>query len=484
MKRKSFFVLFLAAFLLLMLFGTAFAADLPFDSMKMVKGSSGYLYEAYYQTTTDEGFALVNALCKSLFTPAASACTSVRKGNFYGRNFDYDLDEFADFVIHSAAGNGHYASIALDGGMLGREFWLIKQSGYTKQRLDEILAGAKPSPMEEIWLKFLPYVVMDGINEHGLVCNINMAQKGVGIEPTTGTNPKADVELYIALCPRYILDKCSSAKEAVETMRNINIWASGSASSVQTEYHIMLADAKNTYVVEFKNNKMLVKEISDKPYITNFNLLLSDSETVQFDDKGHVVRESIVNYTGGYDASGKFDQGRANGIERYNIIVDSYAGLKDRAGMRELLDTTGYSHLYKNPKSRFTEFVRDNTKFEPYIPNMQDDFRYLSLKSATNDMDALCVKYDIENAMQNLLDELDRRESLENYSHTVHSCIYDIASKKVWVKEQELGREPEAWTVEHCFSLNDDSSSGGCNTGFGLLTLLFAVPLFVRRKKQ
>ena len=495
MRKHVMLVSVFAILLSVVLACSAFAAEMPYDSMKMIKGMGDYLYEAKYQPTTDEGYVMVNEICKQLFggsgQPLPASCSSVRKGNLYGRNFDLIFDQYANIIVRTPAGNGRYASVSLDGGMLGRVLGMASLNTLcTKSRLDDILAGkVMPEEIEEKWLMLLPYVTMDGINEKGVVCNINVAQTGPGIEATTGTNPAAEKDMYVALCPRYILDFCSSAEEAVKKLKEFNIWSSGSAENPQAEYHLMIADAKNTYVVEFRKSKMLVREISDKPYMTNFNLLLDDENTVSFDMNGHVVRSTIINYdgsNGGYHGDG-------HGARRYDIIADGYASVNDKNSMRALLDEASYGHLYSTPKTNFDELAASDSE----MLNLQksvwalpgyseftfgDDMWGLTLKAAAENADYLCDKYELETLFPKLAEAADRVNITP--IHTVHSCVYDISAGKVWIKSQELGKEEGSWSNEYSLSLKEDSdSSSGCNAGFGALALLGVLGLFYRKKK-
>ena len=500
MRKRVILVSVFAMLLSVVLACSAFAAELPFSSMKMVEGMGDYLYEAKYQPTTDEGYEAANEICKLLFGNGGeqqlpASCSSVRKGNLYGRNFDLICDQYANIIVRTPAENGRYASVSLDGGMLGRVLGIITGNTLcTKSRLDDILAGkVTPEEIEEKWLMLLPYVTMDGINEKGVVCNINVAQTGPGIEATTGTNPTAGKDMYVALCPRYILDFCSSAKEAVEKLKEFNIWSSGSAENPQAEYHLMIADAKNTYIVEFRKSKMLVREVSDKPYMTNFNLLLDDNNTVGFDMKGHVVRSTIINYDG---SIGNY-HGDGHGARRYDIIADGYASVNSRESMRALLDEASYGHLYSTPKTNFDELAASKSEMDNLETSIQalpgysdfkfeDDIRGLTLKAATEKADELCDKYDLETIFPKLAAATDEDgfRTLITPIHTVHSCIYDISAGKVWIKSQELGKEEGSWSNEYSLSVKEDSSSGGCNAGFGVLALLSVLGLFCRRNKQ
>lgn len=99
-------------------------------------------------------------------------------------------------------------------------------------------------------------MTLDGINDAGVVCNINVVPTD-DIGRTTGTGGKDDL---CGLClVRFILDNADNAKDAINKLKTKNIWMPNSGG-YDLEVHLMVSDGTDTFVVEFIKNKMVVIE--------------------------------------------------------------------------------------------------------------------------------------------------------------------------------------------------------------------------------
>ena len=89
--------------LLFVLMLSAVVQAAPFTTPKKL---ADYLY---YMEYTD----YVPDLATGEQVKTGFACSSVRNGNFYGRNLDLDYADVPEFAIKVAAKEGHYASIGM-----------------------------------------------------------------------------------------------------------------------------------------------------------------------------------------------------------------------------------------------------------------------------------------------------------------------------------------------------------------------------------
>jgi len=222
------------------------------------------------------------------------ACSAIYCDSLFGRNFDWMYDRMPEFVIYTAAGEGRYASLGM-----AAPITLLKDS-----------------QVNSLWGKFimskLPVFTVDGINEKGVACCINVAPQGdCGF--TVGTNP-GKPRLYEALLVRYILDHASSAKDAVELLDSRDIYTSV-AFGLKEEYHLLIADSNSCFVVEFVDNRPVVLE--GQKIITNFNI------------------------AAGVTA-------HAMGVERYDILKQGCRSAGTMDGMFELLKKVRFTGLYKD----------------------------------------------------------------------------------------------------------------------------------------
>lgn len=94
-------------------------------------------------------------------------------------------------------------------------------------------------------------MTLDGINDAGVVCNINVVPTG-DKGRTTGTGGNYD--LCGLSVVRFILDNADSAKDAINKLQSKNIWMPNSGG-YDLEIHLMVSDGTDTFVVEFVNNK-------------------------------------------------------------------------------------------------------------------------------------------------------------------------------------------------------------------------------------
>ncbi|MDO5448942.1 MAG: carcinine hydrolase/isopenicillin-N N-acyltransferase family protein, partial [Clostridia bacterium] len=188
-------------------------------------------------------------------------CSSVRNGNYYGRNFDFTFNNMSEFVVRSTAGKYKNIGIA------------IANVNSTPEEVENGLSVDQ--------YNVLPFSIVDGINEKGVVCNANVVPVNDlvadGGSRTTGTNPGKEDYFYQFLC-RYILDNAATADEALDLIINsINVTNTidghncdyYTLNHADYELHYMVADANKTYVIEFVNNE--VKYVEDN-VMTNFYL--------------------------------------------------------------------------------------------------------------------------------------------------------------------------------------------------------------------
>ncbi len=224
----------------------------------------------------------------------AFGCSSVRNGNYYGRNFDYIFNDVPEFVVRVAAKEGRHASIGVATHFGLREDNMSKGE-YTKQ------------------LEILPTFTLDGINDAGVIASINVVPGADDMGELTGTNPDGE-PIDAAEIPRYVLDNAGSADEAIELLKKRNI----SGTAVSGLYlHVMIADPEKTYIVEFIDNKMVAEEkFDDEQIMTNF-----------YNNLPELTEHS-------------------SGVERYAILKANYAEGNSLSGMRELMQRVKYSNTY------------------------------------------------------------------------------------------------------------------------------------------
>ena len=370
-----------------------------------------YFYEAYYLSVDYEFANKWFEERKLDIMPLG--CSAVRKGNFYGRNLDWLYSNDVEFLVKIPRSAGRYASIGITSSV--RE---------ETSRLDkEFVESGEYSELYSI----VPFMVVDGINEYGVVCNTNVVPK----QKNNGNiiHPSGEVEAKICqlMLPRYILDNFKTATEAVQYIsEHIEMYPSKMVSEVYGyDQHFMVADKDKTYLIEFVDSEIIVTDMSEdattelagKSYFTNFYL-----DGVTFNSDGKVYTPADV--SDGYLPT--IENGitsLGSGLERYNQIVDSFVTLETEEDIRQLMNDLKYTRSY-------------NTSYEPSNPYWYSEFvgeRNLTVDSTPEEYEEV-----VNIAGQKYL-ERTRDESSSNFGtwQTVHSCVYDISKKKVKIIVQE-----------------------------------------------
>ena len=209
-------------------------------------------------------------------------CSSVRDGGFLYRNFDYPFDDRAEFVVKMAAGKDRFASVG------------VAQIG-TNLTEQMVTSG---DPKYSLLYNWLPGATVDGINENGVACNINVVD---GDPQTSGwhTNATSDATHPIAAI-RWILDHATNAQHAAAYIAANIRFPHGWTQN----FHYMIADAEKTYIVENGLFRAATWDDGMPPVMTNFPLFSGESSDGTGEERYLILadRTSITNvwYTNAY----------------------------------------------------------------------------------------------------------------------------------------------------------------------------------------
>lgn len=314
-----------------------------------------FLYECTFH---EVNYTKAYAFMKKNYAPAG-ACSAVRNGSFVGHNFDGQYDWVREIVVHTPAEQGRHATVGVAASinLVPDNPIIVPVNGY---------------------FKHAPFCILDGMNDAGLVCSLNLVEADFG--HTTGTNPGKE-ELNVYMAPRYLLDYAGSVEEAIKILGEKNVF-----SGANMELHLMLADAKETAIVEFINNKMVVK-------------------------KGATI---MTNFFNTQEAPGA----HAKGVERFDILKENYAQGNSKAGMIELMDKVKYTRLY------------DRTNAKPW---------YSEFNSIAKGVDMSTPKEKLAELLEEHTKIHENRLRTYDCWITKHMSLYDMANKKLTVISQENG---------------------------------------------
>lgn len=310
-------------------------------------------------------------------------CSAVRNGNFYGRNLDFNINEICEFIIRTeATATRPHASIG------------VANTCLTTITNDMVKAGLPDS-----LLKYIPWMTMDGINDAGLVCNINVVNASdIKEHPHTHTNEGAP-QIMVMFLVRALLDNCGSVEEAKTFILSHDI------RPIPTTWdgHIMIADHLHTVIVEFTGEETPVK-FTETNIMTNFyNYLLA--------------RDGIF-------------PKHACGMERYNILSENYASSNSMEGMWNLLKMVRYTLTYDVNNDPFwcSEYY-DVLK----IPTFDE----YPMSHWTKDTVLAEEKPAAEVAAYEEYARTGRYKLEDGLWFTTHNSTYNIADKTLWVTIRE-----------------------------------------------
>lgn len=345
-----------------------------------------YLFEVkYIQDNIDYDWA--NKYFKTNYKSIRDgACSSIVSGNYLFRNFDWNYSNDSCFVVITNRSKDRFKSIGI--------------ASNTKLYNDFVNSGEYSDKY-----KLLPFKMMDGINENGVAVSINVVPDDFG---HTNQNHPLRENICTAMLNRYILDHATSAQQICEYIKNnLNVY-----SPEGHEYHYLVADKDNTYLIEFIYNETVITKLTDNKFITNFH-----RKNVQITE-GELDWSTISNY--------------GMGVERFEYLLNNYP-FNDLTSIKQCLSDLKYTKSY-------TELVN------PWLTEFVGKYGELDLKAidAKNNPSKFTP---ILNAARELYSTRDRNTELT--WQTVHSSIYDLVNKKLYIGVQEK-------PIVYSFELNND----------------------------
>ena len=356
----------------------------PFVSMTRIG-------ELFYEMVYDElDYDYAKSILNFFFPYSTKgSCSGIRNGNYFGRNYDWFYNNDCEFLIKIPRGKDHYASINVASGMgIFTKFFVEKRWYFNIY-------------------KALPFIALDGINEKGVACSVNVVpSQDCGI--TCGTNPESKNNVSVVMLVRYILDHYDSAEKAVNDIKN-NLNLTGAHSKMfNDELHYMILDEKKTFILEIINNKVVINECPKDvpPYMTNFFVT-----GCKRDKNGHIDLKSVTPHS--------------CGIERYDIITDNYNNCNNYDGMLDCLKKIKFSNTYNEEMKPFW--------FTGYIHHAEEK-GYGDL--VVNDIIEHPERFDrFKN--DNIKSFKNRTRKKGDTYETVHTSIYDIKNKKLFLMIRE-----------------------------------------------
>lgn len=371
----------------------------------------------------------------------AFGCSSVRNGNFYGRNFDYVFNDTPEFVVRVKANKEKHRhesiGIAIHFGL--RENKLLKNE-YNEQ------------------LDLVPNITLDGINDAGVICSHNVVSmepdkidpetKVPAVDPQTNPDDETAFQLHQLFVPRYILDNADNVDHAVRLLKGeggaqpINIKGDLNGSH---HLHIMIAGKGE----DGKPKTVIVEFFSTSNDVDHFEVVVEEKKENSDQEYGLPIMTNFYVNNGDNDDT-YFSNNQKNGDERYAILKAGYATSDSFAGMEALMKQVMYSRAYRYAHNRVPMYI-DWEDTEAHITYKGDltsewysefvDYKELYKEEGgkpTFDWNSYLTelalfKQDYWNAR--ILDVRNPPEA--KFWQTTHNSTYDMETKHLRVTVQE-----------------------------------------------
>ena len=372
--------------------------------------------------------------------PVTGGCSSFRVGGYAARNLDWYIRDYAVLVVHTAANRakGRYASVALvsSNPFVNREMI----AGGTVN--DEMTANGVTVSN---WRNLFPVFTTDGINEKGLCVNTNIVvhENGVreGYIPCTGKEGQPKTS-FVSL-PRYILDNCATADEAIQKCSQLNLCEALSGPLATEDSHIMVSDKDKTVVLEWYNNEMVYTE-----YLPTEGNLFKSAEGMP------AIMTNFYNYIGRNHIDGdgaiQFEDllavhPYAMGVERYETLRDGLENVTDIESAQAQISKVYYTDFYDLDKKWYTENGLSCHLVDGvwYYPTGTDK----TYSPAENIVDAVAKTFAPGGLQESLISrfgsldarmtDLDNGIECENEWYTELTDIFDIENKELYVLPQQ-----------------------------------------------
>lgn len=332
-------------------------------------------------------------------------CTSVRSGNFFGRNFDWFYNNDCDFIIRTN-GNGRIPSIGVSGSV-----GALNKEDVAKGRVDSK------------YYKLIPFYILDGLNDAGVFINSNVVPQDKGRVIKTQCTENEEYEMFLLMFPRFVLDKFTTALDACEyAKKHISFFQTDFAGKYGYDIHFMIGDSEHTYVLEIIDNKVEYKEFN---IMTNFHV----NGTI-FNNDGKVYTPETQDDTHNAIDTNKITK-HGCGLERHNVAVDNIDSADTKEGMVNLMhNLLNYNKSYTLNSNRwYTEFVGTTPS---------RDYTVITSKDTYDEYVMPIVKEKFDNR--------DRDETPQTIWHTTHTSVYDLQNKKLYFYSSSEDN------VEHVFN--------------------------------
>ena len=353
---------------------------------------------------------------------------TLRAKDFVGRNVDSRYDKNVDFLVRTKAFLGRYATMGF--------------ATRLKTLTEEFVNSRTFTPL----FATLPFNLTEGINDKGLFASVDYFIPNSTERQTKKAFPsgKAEVELSTSMVVRYILDHFENALDAITYLEeHAEIYMAHQTAKNKLECQWFVSDLDgNTYLLQIlkrEDNSQYLShiEITDIPVVTNFSKFGIKLGTNSQPDSKIVytpaTKERISpDYDEYWDADTYNNIRQAGiGLETYNNLINALPNLN----VIEELEPEDLQRVVEN--ILFTKCYTDNPEliYKFLFTNYDGDWDGKQLKVNSSISEFLPII--AEQKHKYLIRSRDSSDPGFGTKQTLHSCVYDLRSQKVYIKIQE-----------------------------------------------
>lgn len=371
---------------------------------------SDYAYEAHYNEL-NYAFAY-KRFAEDKIPVMAGGCTAIRRNNEFARNLDWLYDNTAEFIIHTPAIGGRYATTCTCGQISKLSDEFVKSSKYAEEYI------------------LLPFFCVDGVNETGIFVSANVvpAEKGNTedfIEPTG----ESRIEICANMIPRYILDNFDNALEAVNFIKeHARVYFSKKIKEkTKYELHFMVGDKNSTYCIEFVDNATVIMDFASStvtrhPIMTNFHFT-----GITMGTPGIVP---VPSNPGSEGVTGVGITPNASGLERYDYLETYYNDISELA---VALQKVRFTRVYDYDTDFYVKLYSDLVG----IPVTEGGSDYLTVDSSVADFETVYQRLHAKLSKRTRDKDDPDPDAFYGSWQTTHTVVYNLDNGKATFYFQE-----------------------------------------------
>ncbi len=341
----------------------------------------------------------------------SGACSAWRNGHFHGRNLDWYQRDFGCLIVQMPKGkNVPHASVGI-------------VSANPRVTHDFIRGGV----IDEKQRVVMPGTTVDGINDAGVVVNVNIVP-----HQTEEKYIHREGNLASGIVPRLVLDSAGSVDEAIALLSKYKVRQT-LAKTAGDEHHFMISDPTKTAVVEWPKGVMTVTYYENKNngYYSNAN-----NAAIMTNFYNWVLEEQKIGSEAFYEM-----HPNAMGVERWLTVLEQYDQITSGPDANLAIGKSVwyFKNFMKEKKLWYTENAVPGSgygKDEHLGWYYMVDSDSVPAKDVTkamhgywdNNMPDYWKKYE-----ETFGKKSDPHVKENPYWETSHSVVYDIAEKKGYV---------------------------------------------------